>query len=67
MSAYNSVGLFRSGFVHLIISMQNRDIFFFPPPFPARGRKIVIRRGVTRSYPPLSPFPARDRSRWKTK
>lgn len=34
MSAYNSVGYFRvsSGFVHLIISMQNRDIFFFPLP-----------------------------------
>lgn len=47
------LGYFRvsSGFVHLIISMQNRDIFFFPPPlFAVRGRKIVIRRGVTRFY-----------------
>lgn len=65
MPAYNSVGLFHSRFVHLIISMQNRDIFFFfsPPSFPVRGRRIVIRRGVTRSYsspllssPPPSPL-----------
>lgn len=65
MPAYNSVGLFHSRFVHLIISMQNRDIFFFfpSPSFPVRGRRIVIRRGVTRSYsspllssPPPSPL-----------